>query len=788
LLATPFLDIQSSVRSTGGEQGLLALAFDPSYETNGRFYIAYTAPRNGDSVGSVLILKQYSVSAGNPDLANAASGTTILSIDHPTYGNHNGGTLAFGSDGYLYWSTGDGGSGGDPNNNAQNLNTLLGKILRIDVSAGSSYTIPTTNPFFGNPSTSIKKEIWSYGLRNPWRISFDRITHELYIGDVGQSAREEVDFQPATSAGGENYGWRIMEGTLCYNPPSGCNPSGKVLPIAEYDHSLGCSITGGHVYRGSSYPSLQGYYLYGDFCSGRLFAIYKNTPTGWSGPVQLVDTSFGISSFGEDESGELYLADYSTGRIYQIQYDEPYRIISGNAGVQDVNLNYEDGVPRTAISQADGSYSIQVLPGWTGTVTPEHACYTFSPSNRPYSNVQQNIGDQNYTPTFNPAAGCANVQVTIAGNLTGGSAVPPRASKRQVYGNINAGPAQVASSNGVPIITSERVLAVGKSHSEMMGYPNDRLTKDYVFPFYNNVDFDGQLRVSNVGGADTTITVYLGSDPNPMDSFPLGAGQAVRINYGGMRDGPMRVVSSASNILTTIRSWVGGVSYSELMGYPSSQLTNEYIFPFYNNIDFDSQLRVSNVGGVDTTITVYLGNDPMPIDSFPLMAGEASRNNYPLRNGPLRVVSSDSNILTTIRALVGGVSYSELMGYPANQPAKEYWYPVYDNLSLDSQLRVSNIGMGTTTISVYLGNTLIDSFDLEAGAASRTNYPRNTGPLHVVSSAEPILTTIRLYKVTDGVPSYYELVGFPDNQLTTRYWFPRYNSIDINTEMRFAVP
>ncbi len=251
LLATPFLDIQSIVKSTGGEQGLLGLAFHPSYGSNGKFYVVYTAPRSGD--GSVLTLRQYSVSSGNPDLANGNSGTDILTIDHPTYANHNGGTLAFGNDGYLYWSIGDGGSGGDPNNNAQNLGALLGKILRIDVNSGSPYSIPASNPFYNDPNTDTKK-IWAYGLRNPWRISFDRLTHDLYIGDVGQSTREEVDFQPASSGGGENYGWRVMEGSLCYNPSSGCNQSGKTLPVAEYDHSLGCSITGGYVYRGLEFP------------------------------------------------------------------------------------------------------------------------------------------------------------------------------------------------------------------------------------------------------------------------------------------------------------------------------------------------------------------------------------------------------------------------------------------------------------------------------------------------------------------------------------------------------
>jgi glucose/arabinose dehydrogenase/photosystem II stability/assembly factor-like uncharacterized protein len=260
LLSTPFLDIQSIVKSTNGEQGLLGLAFHPSYESNGKFYVVYTAPRNGDSNGSVLTLRQYSVSSGNPDVATVTSGINVLTIDHPTQTNHNGGTIAFGNDGYLYWSTGDGGGGGDPSNNAQNLTSLLGKILRLDVDSGSPYSVPATNPFYSSSNTNTKL-IWAYGLRNPWRMSFDRVTHDLYIGDVGQSNYEEIDYQSAGSAGGENYGWRVMEGSFCYNPSSGCDKTGKILPVAEYDHSLGCSVTGGYVYRGSSFPSLAGHYI-----------------------------------------------------------------------------------------------------------------------------------------------------------------------------------------------------------------------------------------------------------------------------------------------------------------------------------------------------------------------------------------------------------------------------------------------------------------------------------------------------------------------------------------------
>jgi glucose/arabinose dehydrogenase len=337
LLTTSFLDIHTMVNSSGSEQGLLALAFHPNYVSNGQFYTVHTV-QNGS-----LVLSRFIRSSNNPDLADAGSRVTLLTIPHPTNANHNGGTLAFGPDGYLYWSTGDGGGGGDLPNNAQNLTVLLGKILRLDVDSGSPYSIPSSNPFFNDPTPGIRKEIWAYGLRNPWRIAFDAQTNDLFIGDVGQGTREEIDFQPAASAGGENYGWHVMEGSLCFNPSSGCDHTGKVLPIAEYDHTVGCSVTGGYMYRGSLNSLLQGHYFYGDFCSGALFSLEGNNTSGWN-ITPLGDTPYSISTFGEDENGELYLADYGTGKIYQLQYttfaDVPvahifHRYIEGfyNAGI-----------------------------------------------------------------------------------------------------------------------------------------------------------------------------------------------------------------------------------------------------------------------------------------------------------------------------------------------------------------------------------------------------------------------------------------------------------------------
>ena len=397
LAPTPFLDIRSIVNSAGGEQGLLALAFHPNYRMNGQFYTVFT-----DQSGN-LVLSRFTQSSSNPDLADPDSRITLLVIPHPVNQNHNGGTLAFGPDGYLYWSTGDGGSAGDPPNNAQNLNLLLGKILRIDVDhvdPGLNYAIPPSNPFVGNPNA--RPEIWAYGLRNPWRFSFDRMTGDIFIGDVGQASREEIDFQPAASTGGENYGWRVMEGTLCYDPATGCDQSGKVLPIIDYDHSLGCAVTGGYIYRGSLFPDMQGQYFYSDICSGIIFSIYHDPMTGWTG-TQVVDTPYAISTFGEDEQGGLYFTDHYAGRIFQMCYGPtaaPACIpptITGNAGVAGATMHYTDGIPMTAQADSLGNYSIVISYNWTGTVIPSKGGYSFTPASRTYTNQVTDANAQNFT-------------------------------------------------------------------------------------------------------------------------------------------------------------------------------------------------------------------------------------------------------------------------------------------------------------------------------------------------------------------------------------------------------
>jgi glucose/arabinose dehydrogenase len=296
LLKTPFLDITDRVGSDGNEQGLLGFAFHPQYAGNGRFFVNYT-DRRGDTV-----IARFQVTS-DPNLADPGSETQLLGIDQP-FPNHNGGVLAFGPDGYLYAGLGDGGSQGDPNGNAQNTGVLLGKILRLDVDSADPYSVPADNPF-GN-------EVWAYGFRNPWRFSFDRATGDLYIGDVGQNQWEEIDFVPAGSPGGANFGWDHREGAHEYE---GGGPEGMIDPVAEYSHPEGgCSVTGGYVYRGAM-PEWNGIYLYGDYCTGMIWGLLQGDGS-WQNQL-LFDVDFTITSFGQDENGEVYLVS-DTGGIYRL--------------------------------------------------------------------------------------------------------------------------------------------------------------------------------------------------------------------------------------------------------------------------------------------------------------------------------------------------------------------------------------------------------------------------------------------------------------------------------------
>jgi len=310
VLFDPFLDISNLLSDDvfeGGytERGLLSFAFHPDYGENGQIFVSYIDV-NGDSV-----IARYSVSPDNPNLADPDSATIILTQDQP-FADHNGGYIGFGPDGYLYIGFGDGGSLGDPSNNGQKTDTFLSKILRIDVNA-DTYTVPDDNPFVGN--ADYLPEIWAVGVRNPWRMSFDRATGDLYIGDVGEWDWEEVDFQTAESKGGENYGWSAFEGTHPFKeqPIS----SEVTMPVFEYSHADGCAITGGYVYRGEALPELQGIYFFGDYCTGKMWTMERDESGAWQA-TPFMDTDEVLTSFGEDAQGELYSIDYK-GNIFRLE-------------------------------------------------------------------------------------------------------------------------------------------------------------------------------------------------------------------------------------------------------------------------------------------------------------------------------------------------------------------------------------------------------------------------------------------------------------------------------------
>lgn len=353
----PFIDLDPIVNSGANERGLLGLAFHPDFQDNGLFYVNYT--RNGDGATVISEFNLIDADTGDPD-----SERILLTVDQP-FNNHNGGCIQFGPDEFLYIALGDGGFAGDPMNLSQNQQELLGKMLRIDVNDSLTYAIPEDNPFADDDFTL--DEIWAIGLRNPWRFSFDSVTGDLWIADVGQNRNEEINFQAAASTGGENYGWRCYEGNDTFETDSNCGEAESfIFPVYEYRNNqnlLGCSVTGGFVYRGETYPSLQGSYIFTDFCSGQFF-ITRQTDTGFETTLDMVGNRFAYTTFGENSEGELFLADASTGSIQQIQglltstsEPEDRRKLSHNNPVQDILLIESkniDGPVQARIHNAQG--------------------------------------------------------------------------------------------------------------------------------------------------------------------------------------------------------------------------------------------------------------------------------------------------------------------------------------------------------------------------------------------------------------------------------------------------
>lgn len=360
----PFLNVSDSVVDEG-ERGMLSMAVAPDYASSGRFYVYFTAPRSGDSGGSVITVEEFRRSAADPDRADPASGKVVLQVDHPTNSNHDGGQLQFGPDGLLYIGTGDGGSGNDPPDNAQNTHVLLGKLLRIDPlrGGGDAYAIPAGNPFADGGAGA--REVYSYGLRNPWRFSFDRLNGDLTIGDVGQNTREEIDFAPGGSGVGANYGWHCREGFIA-TPGVDCpSPPPFVQPVLDYPHSRGCAIVGGYVVRDRDLPSLAGRYVYGDNCDDDIRSLGLANAGGTDAPTGL--TVGGLFSFGEDSCGHVYVASGS-GTVARIAGDgftpcpEPVTGPGGGGAAKDTKPPLL-GVDRARVQHLSHGRSLYLTAG-----------------------------------------------------------------------------------------------------------------------------------------------------------------------------------------------------------------------------------------------------------------------------------------------------------------------------------------------------------------------------------------------------------------------------------------
>ena len=471
-------------------------------------------------------------------------------------------------------------------------------------------------------------------------------------------------------------------------------------------------------------------------------------------------------------------------------------VISGNAGVSGATLSYTDGIEKAVTSQPDGSYSFQIPPGWSGTVTPTHTCYTFSPANRSYSNLAGNQGAQNYTPTIK--AGCADLNVSIRGVNEGRFGVLSPGSARTSLIGIDNGPVKLTSANMIPVMGAERVIykvnGVNTSYSEMMGLPNGQLDTAYYLPWYNNVDLNTQLRIANVSGSQATITVTIGGAPQP--SFNLAAGKSTRLSYTGLNSGPVKISSTqtivaAERVIYKVSNT--NTSFSEMMALPQQQLDQVYYLPWYNNVDLDTQLRIANISGAEATITVTIGSVPQP--SFQLAAGKSTRVSYAANNGPVKIASTQ-NIVAAERVIykaAGGsnTSFSEMMALPANQLDKIYWLPWYNNVDLDTQLRFGNISSSPATVQVYIAGQLMagSPFTLQPGQSKRISFAgMNKGPVKIVSNVDIVAAERVIYRVNGIQTSYSEMMGLPNAQLDTSYWLPWYNNVDLDTQLRFGVP
>ena len=540
--------------------------------------------------------------------------------------------------------------------------------------------------------------------------------------------------------------------------------------------------------------------------------------SGWSGTVTPSKSGYRFSPVSRTYSNVV--AD-QTGQNYTavVLYT-----ISGNAGVAGATLSYTDGTPQTATSASNGDYSFVVPSNWTGTVTPSHTCFNFTPPNRSYTNVTANQTSQNYTTAPKPGSGCANIDVQIAGANQASFGIPSASTVLQAPLNgINNGPVKITST--IPIMGSERVIynvnGMPTSFSEMMALPASQLDNTYWMPWYNNVDLDTQLRFGNVTNSPVTVRVYIGgqeqtSGCTPSSSpYTLAEGASLRISCAGINNGPVKIEGTGGNIVAAERVIYNvnnlPTSFTEMMALPDSQLDNTYWMPWYNNVDLDTQLRFGNVSNTDATVHVWIGgqekttgcistpsNVPYP---YVLAAGASLRVSCPgVNNGPVQIIS-DVNIVAAERVIynVNGAptSFSEMMGLPNSQLNTTYWMPKYNNVDLDTQLRFGNVSGSPVTVRVYMGGQEKTSgctppnspYTLADGASLRISCAGvNNGPVQIVSTGNIVAAERVIYNVNNLPTSFSEMMGLPNGFLNTIHWLPWYNNVDLDTVLRFGVP
>ncbi|HNO94238.1 MAG TPA: M35 family metallo-endopeptidase [Anaerolineales bacterium] len=485
--------------------------------------------------------------------------------------------------------------------------------------------------------------------------------------------------------------------------------------------------------------------------------------------------------------------------------------ISGSTGASGVALSYMDGTPKTVTSDANGNYSFTVPVGWSGTVTPAHSCYTFNPASRNYSNLSTTQTNQNYTSTFTAANGCVNTSVEISATNQGNYGLAPGSSLRKSYTGVDNGPVKV-DGNGGNVIAAERVIyyagGVPTSFTEMMGLPSTQIDDEYWFPWYDNVNIDTNLRFGNVSGAPASVQVFIGGVEMPGSPFALtasGAGQSLRVSFAGVNNGPVHIVSTQPIVAAEriIYNPTGSLptSFSEMMGLPASQVNTTFVFPWYNNLFLDTQLRFANVSGSTATVNVYIGGTLMPGSPFTLPASGAGQSKLisfaGIDSGPVRIVSNQP-IVASERTIynpgTGNTSFTEMMGLPESLVNTTYYFPWYNNLFLDTQLRFGNVSGVPASVRVYIGGVEMagSPFALTAsgtGQSLRISFAGiDNGPVKIVSD-QPIVAAEREIYLIGGVPvSFTEMMGLPNSLLNSSYWFPWYNNLYLDTQLRFGAP